>query len=110
MSTPPVNLVDLKQLLAGMTPRPWVLHGRNYSDEIDGDVDNLDGPVTVARMGCETTNSDRPGIVALVNAAPVLIEIVDAVLAVAERTAFDRTDAQQVRLLAALALVTGDNQ
>jgi len=78
-----INLTELKQLLAEMTPRPWVLHGsRPYLDiGIDGDADHQGGPVLIASIETEAMDADRPGIIALVNAAPLMLEIVDALLA-----------------------------
>jgi hypothetical protein len=78
-----INLTDLKRLIDMMTPRPWLPHGGDtcYSDiGIDGDADHPDGPVLIASLEGESMNADRPGIIALVNAAPVLLEIVEAVI------------------------------
>lgn len=78
MASNPINVTDIKRLLAEMTPRPW-LPGE-HDNHIGGDPDHEDGPVHIVTMEEECMLADRAGIIALVNAAPVLVEIVDALV------------------------------
>jgi len=84
VASDPINLTDLKRLLAEMTQGEWSW------DDRDGEMVAQQNKATITVIFGEPSyeanhracigDADISGIVALVNAAPVLVEIVDAVL------------------------------
>lgn len=82
------GLKRLREAVEAMTKAPW----RSGPDEfaILGDCDHPDGPVEILHMEGEALNADNPGIVALRNAAPALLDLAEAVKAYVESDDEDR--------------------
>jgi hypothetical protein len=91
-----INLTNLKRLLAEMTPGKWTADGKYGSIHANHD------DCGISSMG---RRADAIGIVALVNAAPVLVEIAEAAL---DWQMLPQEPARlaRKRILAALAKVT----
>ncbi len=83
MSAPdPIKISEIRAARALMTSLPWVSSRDGLA--VEGDLAHPDGPVEIAVMGGETMSGDAPGIVAIVNAVDVLLEIVELDLKIRE--------------------------
>ncbi len=101
------DLAALRALLATASPTPWVWHGQNSLDGeycLDGNEECVIGRRWSGGVGYTAIDSDedRALIVALVNAAPALLDEIDALRARLAQTTDDlatvRISAQNAEL------------
>lgn len=71
-----VEIAEIRAARAAMTSLPWV-SSRTDDMTVEGDAAHQDGPVEIAFLTGEAMSGDGPGIVAIVNAVDVLLEIVE---------------------------------
>jgi len=80
-----LSIAELQRVRHDMAPGPYRYDHQGYIESMDRGLNHTGGETEVLTLGARNEHADGEGSVVLLNAAPVLLEIVAAALALREQ-------------------------